>query len=47
LTCANSLFPGAHVFDLLVSGVLLPLGIWLAATNPPGGLDAGRLPLAI
>lgn len=41
------LLPGAHVFDLLVSGVLLPLGIWLAATNPPRGRDTGRPPLAI
>ena len=41
------LLPGAHVFDLMVSGVLLPLGIWLAGTNPPSDRDAGRLPLAI
>ena len=41
------LLPGAHVFDLMVSVVLLPLGIWLAATNPPRGRDTGRLPLAI
>ena len=41
------LLPSAHVFDLVVSGVLLPLGIWLAATDPPRDGDAGRLPLAI
>jgi len=42
------LLPSAHVFDLVVSGVLLPLGIWLAWTNPPRGQDTGRsLPLAI
>ncbi len=41
------LLPGAHVFDLMVSAVLLPLGIWLAATNPPRGRDTGRPPLAI
>jgi len=41
------LLPGAHVFDLMVSVVLLPLGIWLAATNPPRGRDTGRPPLAI
>src|SRR5271169_815614 len=41
------LLPGAHVFDLVVSAVLLPLGIWLAATNPPGDGDAGRLTPAI
>jgi uncharacterized protein len=27
------LVPGPRVFDLLVSGLLLPLGIWLAATR--------------
>jgi uncharacterized protein len=41
------LLPSAHVFDLVVSVVLLPLGIWLTATNPPRGGDTGRLPLAI
>jgi len=41
------LLPGAHVFDLMVGLVLLPLGIWLAATNPSRGRDTGRLPLAI
>src|ERR1017187_4428757 len=28
------LLPGPHLFDLVVSGVLLPLGLWLAATGP-------------
>jgi len=28
------LLPGPRVFDLVVCGVLLPLGIWLAATRP-------------
>ncbi len=41
------LLPGAHVFDLMVGVVLLPLGIWLAATNPSRGRDTGCLPLAI
>jgi uncharacterized protein len=41
------LLPGAHVFDLMVGGVLLPLGIWLAGTNSPRGGDPGRLALAI
>jgi len=41
------LLPGAHVFDLMISAVLLPLGLWLAGTNPPSGHDAGRLSLAI
>ena len=41
------LLPGAHVFDLVVGGVLLPVGLWLAGTNPPGGRDAGRPALVI
>ncbi len=28
------LLPGARVFDLVVAGVLLPLGLWLALTRP-------------
>jgi len=28
------LVPGAEVFDLMVAGLLLPLGIWLAASRP-------------
>jgi len=38
------LLPSAHVFDLVVSGVLLPLGIWLAWTNPPRSQDTGGRP---
>jgi uncharacterized protein len=30
------LLPGPHVFDLIVAGVLLPLGAWLALTRPAG-----------
>jgi uncharacterized membrane protein YfcA len=33
------LLPGSHIFDLVISGVLLPLGIWLAATKPTRGRD--------
>jgi uncharacterized membrane protein YfcA len=29
------LLPGAHVFDLVVAAVLVPLGCWLALTRPP------------
>jgi uncharacterized protein len=35
------LVPGPRVFDLLVSALLLPLGIWLAA-RPARGRDPGR-----
>jgi uncharacterized membrane protein YfcA len=28
------LLPGAQVFDLVIFGVLLPLGVWLTATGP-------------
>jgi uncharacterized protein len=28
------LLPGARVFDLVVAGVLVPLGLWLALTRP-------------
>jgi len=28
------LIPGPKIFDLVISGVLLPLGVWLAATRP-------------
>src|ERR1700689_4947312 len=28
------LLPGAHVFDLVVAAVLVPLGVWLALTRP-------------
>lgn len=30
------LLPGPRVFDLVVASVLLPLGLWLACTRPPG-----------
>ena len=36
------LVPGPRVFDLLVSAVLLPLGIWLAATRPARNRDPAR-----
>jgi len=36
------LIPGPHLFDLVVSGVLLPLGIWLAATRPSHRHDPAR-----
>ncbi|MGH3235684.1 MAG: TSUP family transporter [Streptosporangiaceae bacterium] len=41
------LLPGTHVFDLVVCAVLLPLGIWLTVTSPPGDRDPGRPALAI
>ena len=28
------LVPGPRVFDLMIAALLLPLGIWLAATRP-------------
>src|SRR6202167_1482417 len=28
------LLPGAHVFDLVVAAVLVPLGVWLTLTRP-------------
>ncbi len=30
------LLPSAHVFDFVVAAVLLPLGMWLALSTPPG-----------
>jgi uncharacterized protein len=30
------LLPGPRVFDLVVAAVLVPLGMWLAVTRPPG-----------
>ncbi len=36
------LVPGPRVFDLLVAALLLPLGIWLAATRPARNHDAAR-----
>jgi uncharacterized protein len=38
--------PGPRVFDILVSAVLLPLGIWLVATRPSSGRRS-RPPRAI
>jgi uncharacterized protein len=35
------LLPGARVFDLVVAGVLLPLGLWLALTRPGLPQDTG------
>ena len=36
------LVPGPRVFDLLVAALLLPLGIWLAATRPARDPDRAR-----
>lgn len=36
------LLPGPGVFDLVVAAVLLPLGLWLALTRPPGAVAAAR-----
>ena len=36
------LVPGPRVFDLLVCALLLPLGIWLAATRPARDRDPAR-----
>ena len=33
------LVPGPRVFDLMVSALLLPLGIWLAVTRPARDRD--------
>ena len=45
------LLPGARVFDLVVAGVLLPLGGWLALTRPtPSGMEprpARAVPLPV
>jgi uncharacterized protein len=38
------LVPGPRVFDLMVCGLLLPLGIWLAATRPARDRDPARPP---
>jgi uncharacterized protein len=38
------LVPGPRVFDLLVAALLLPLGIWLAATRPARNHDPDRPP---
>ncbi|MGH3121681.1 MAG: sulfite exporter TauE/SafE family protein [Streptosporangiaceae bacterium] len=44
--------PSPRVFDLVVAAVLLPLGVWLALTRPPGavagavaGTDEGTPPV--
>jgi uncharacterized protein len=36
------LLPGPRVFDLVVAGVLVPLGAWLALTRPAGPAGAAR-----
>ena len=36
------LVPGPRVFDLMISALLLPLGIWLAATRPARDRDPAR-----
>ena len=36
------LVPGPHVFDLLIAALLLPLGIWLAATRPGFNSDPAQ-----
>jgi hypothetical protein len=40
------LLPGPAVFDLVVAAVLLPLGLWLALSRPPGAGPAGAGPAA-
>jgi uncharacterized protein len=36
------LLPGPRVFDLVVAAVLVPLGVWVAATRPASGDSADR-----
>lgn len=36
------LVPGPRVFDLMVTALLLPLGIWLAATRPARNHDSNQ-----
>ncbi len=36
------LLPGPRLFDVVVSGVLLPLGLWLAASRPARRHDPAR-----
>jgi hypothetical protein len=36
------LLPGPRVFELVVAAVLLPLGLWLTLTRPPGTSKPGR-----
>jgi uncharacterized membrane protein YfcA len=38
------LIPGPKIFDLVVSGVLLPLGVWLTATRAVRPADPARPP---
>jgi len=38
------LVPGPRVFDLLVSALLAPLGLWLAVTRPARDRDRGQPP---
>lgn len=38
------LIPGPKIFDLVVSAVLLPLGMWLTVTRPIRRQDAARPP---
>jgi uncharacterized protein len=41
------LLPGPHVFDLVVAAVLVPLGTWLALTQPPAKDEPARPELLI
>ena len=36
------LVPGPRVFDLMIAALLLPLGVWLAATRPARDRDPAR-----
>jgi uncharacterized protein len=38
------LIPGPKIFDLVVSAILLPLGVWLTATRPTRRADLVRPP---
>jgi uncharacterized membrane protein YfcA len=40
------LLPGARVFDLVISAVLLPLGAWLAVSRPVAGAPSAPGPRA-
>jgi uncharacterized membrane protein YfcA len=41
------LLPGARVFDLVIFGVLLPLGVWLTATGPAPARRPVRSPIPV
>jgi len=41
------LLPGPRVFGIVVAAVLVPLGVWLALTGPPGADGAARRVRAI